>query len=348
MSSTSLPIIVIATPMGDQTSQAQRKEHLQQHFPQFNFEIITMSGFKDISDEIWQRTEILISFGSFIPRKEQVPDLRWVHLYSAGADNVINNPLFEDPAIALTTSSGVHSINIAEYVLTAILSWYHRFPQLQRWQQEKKWKTPSGDQQEITPDELRGKTLGIVGYGSIGREIARQAQAFGMHIVASQQSSDHRDHGFLFPGIGDPEGSIPEHYYTSEQLHQLLEKSDVVVAAVPLTTHTRNLFDAAAFEAMKKEAFFVNIARGEVCDEQALISALQDRRIAGATLDVFHHEPLETESPLWTLPNVFVTPHISGMTPHYEERVYTIFEANLQRYLEGKSLYNRVDKKREY
>ena len=348
MSSTSLPLIVITTPMGDQAAQAQRKEQLQQHFPQFDFEIRETSTFKEIPDESWQRTEILITVGSSIPRKEQVPHLRWVHLYSAGADSIISNPLFEDTSIALTTSSGVHSINIAEYVLAAMLSWYHRFPQLQRWQQEKRWKTSYDDQQESTPDELRGKTLGIVGYGSIGREIARQAQAFGMHIVASQQSSDHRDHGFLFPDIGDPEGTIPEHYYTSDQLHQLLQKSDVVVAAIPLTSHTRNLFDTSAFQAMKKSALFINIARGEVCDEQALIHALQDRRIAGAALDVFQHEPLESESPLWSLSNVFVTPHISGMTPHYEERVYTIFEANLQRYQEGKSLYNRVEKSREY
>jgi phosphoglycerate dehydrogenase-like enzyme len=348
MSSTSLPIIVITTPMGDQTSQAQRKEQLQQHFPQFAFEIRPLSTFADISAEIWQRTEILITLGSGIPRKEQAPNLRWVHLYSAGADNVINNPLFEDPSIALTTSSGVHSIIIAEYVLAATLSWYHRFSLQQRWQQEKKWGASAIRQKENSLDELRGKTIGIVGYGSIGREIARQAQAFGMQIVASQQSSDHRDHGFLFPGIGDPEGTIPEHFYTSEQLHQLLQISDVVVAALPLTTQTRNLFDAAAFEAMKADALFINIARGEVCDEQALIHALQDRSIAGATLDVFQHEPLERESPLWELPNVFITPHISGLTPHYEERVYTIFEANLQRYQEGKSLYNRVDKKREY
>lgn len=344
MSSASLPIVVIAIPAEDQAPQRQRTEQLAQKFPQFNFEL---GALENISDAIWQRTEILFAASAALPRKEQVPNLRWVHLYSAGADHILNNPLFEDSDIALTTSSGVHSINIAEYVLAAILSWYHRFPQLQQKQQEKKWKT-SYDQQEITPDELRGKTLGIVGYGSIGREIARQAQVFGMHIIASQQSSDHRDHGFLFPGIGDPEGNIPEHYYTSAQLHQLLQQSDVVVAALPLTTQTRNLFDAAAFEAMKSEALFVNIARGEICDEQALIHALQDRHIAAATLDVFQHEPLETESPLWNLPNVFLTPHISGMTPHYEERALTIFKANLQRYQEGKSLYNRVDKKREY
>lgn len=345
MNSTSLPIIIIATPIEGQQSQTQLiKEQLRQRYPQFHFEIVAMTAFATISDDIWQRTEILVTGGASFPRPEQAPKLRWVHIYSAGADHAINNPLFEDTSIILTTSSGVHAINIAEYVLAAILSWYHGFSQLQRWQQEKKWDVRGG----FAPDELRGKTLGIVGYGSIGREIARQAKAFGMHIIALQQNSDHRDHGFPFPDIGDPEGTIPEQYYTSAQLHLLLQRSDVVVAAVPLTSQTRYLFDTAAFQAMKPNTLFINIARGEVCDEQALIHALQTHQIAGATLDVFQQEPLAHDSPLWNLPNVFITPHLSGMTPHYDERMFTIFSENLQRYQTGKALYNKVDIKREY
>jgi phosphoglycerate dehydrogenase-like enzyme len=348
MSSTSLPTIVIATPTKEQQPQAQLKEQLRQLYPQFNFETILPAAFADIPEDIWQRTEILFTVGSNFPRPGQAPKLRWVHLYSAGADNAINNPLFEDSSIALTTSSGVHAVNIAEYVLAAMLSWYHRFAQLQRWQQAQKWQPSNRGAEKFEPEELRGKTLGIVGYGSIGREIARQANAFGVHIIASQQNSDHRDYGFPFPGIGDPEGTIPEQYYTSEQFHQLLQKSDIVVAAIPLTSHTKHLFDAAAFEAMRSEALFINIARGDVCDEPALVQALQARHIGGATLDVFQQEPLANDSPLWQLPNVFITPHISGITPHYEERVFTIFGENLRRYLAGESLYNRVDKKREY
>jgi phosphoglycerate dehydrogenase-like enzyme len=238
----------------------------------------------------------------------------------------------------------VHAINIAEYVLTMVQFWYHRIPQLLELQHEKKWLP----QNTLVPEELDGKTIGIVGYGSIGRQVGRLARAFGMRVLAMQNSSDHRDTGFQFPNVGDLDGTIPEHYYTTDQLHDLLRESDVVVIAVPLTPKTQHLFDASAFQAMKSSAFLVNIARGEVCDEQALIQAMEQKQIAGAALDVFEHEPLPSESPLWNMSNVFVTPHISGITSHYNARAATIFEANLQQYLAGKQLYNVVDRSRGY
>lgn len=339
MSSTTSQTIVLAVEL----SKA-RIDALSTLFPTFHFELRPIHAIAEIPDEIWQQTEILFTFAHLLPTREQAPRLRWVHLLSAGADRALDNPLFQTETL-FTTSSGVHPINIAEYVLTTILAWYHRFPQLQNWQRKGVWAT---DHQELMPEELRGKTLGIVGYGSIGREIARQATTFGMHILALQHGTDPRDYGFPFPGVGDPAGLLPEHYYTSEQFHDLLQKSDVVVAAVPLTTATKYMFNAAAFHAMQSKAFFVNIARGDVCDEEALVRALQEKQIAGAALDVFQHEPLATESPLWQMQNVFVTPHITGLTPHYEERALMIFTENLRRYLNGESLYNTIDKDKKY
>jgi len=165
-----------------------------------------------------------------------------------------------------------------------------------------------------------------------------------MRVLAMQRGTDHHDHGFLFPGIGDPDGVLPSRYYTDHELHSMLGESDVVVIAVPLTPKTREMFNGAAFRAMKSTGFLVNIARGGICKEAALVEALREKQIAGAALDVFEREPLPPDHPLWHLPNVFISPHSAGLTPHYDERAAVVFEENLHRYLVGEPLYNVVDK----
>ncbi|GLV56742.1 3-phosphoglycerate dehydrogenase [Dictyobacter sp. S3.2.2.5] len=320
-------------------------DRIREIAPDFTIELRPWAKAEDISDELWKNVEILFTLGAF-PTPEQAPNLRWVQLYSAGANQAFTGPLAKSNAI-ITTASGVHAVNIAEYVLTTMLTWFHQYHQFGSWKQKGHWP----DEQErdlFMPEELRGKTLNVVGYGSIGREVARLAKAFGMRIIAMEQRPDHRDRGFLFPDIGDPEGTLPDHYYTKDQFHQSLAESDVVVAAVPLTPDTRGMFDAAAFHAMKDSALFVNIARGDVCNEPDLIKALKEKEIAGAALDVFADEPLPDSSPFFGIPNVIMSPHISGMTPHYNDRVAMIFTENLRRYLKGESLYNAVDKERGY
>jgi phosphoglycerate dehydrogenase-like enzyme len=301
----------------------------------------------DIPADVWQRTEALLTLRA-LPTLEQAPNLRWVQLYSAGVNQILKQPLYQEKQVTFTTASGVHAVNIAEYVFTMLLAWYHRLPLILQNQQKKQWKGDEEGMRTLQIEELRGKTIGIVGYGSIGREVARMAKTFGMRVLALQRSEDHSDHGFLFPDIGDPDGTIPERYYDGSQLHDMLRESDVVVIGIPLTPQTTHLFNADAFDAMKSTAFLVNIARGEVCDQEALIHALQEQRIAGAALDVTDPEPLPADNPLWGLPNVFISPHISGLTPHYEERVLTIFIENLRRYLAGAPLYNMVDKEQQY
>jgi phosphoglycerate dehydrogenase-like enzyme len=339
-------IVLIAAPVTGPMKE-DISELIQQIAPNLQVEVYPPTArVKDIPAEIWQNTEVIFTFNA-LPDPHEAPHLRWVHLYSAGANHVFGHPLAQSDVI-FTTSSGVHSIIIAEYVMTTVLGWFHRFPMIQQWRQKGQWPSREEHQTLFRSEELRGKTIGIVGYGSIGRETARQARAFGMRIIAQQQSEDHRDHGFIFPDIGDPEGTLPERYYRPDQLHELLNESDVVVAAVPLTRSTTRMFDEAAFHAMKPTAFFVNIARGEVCDEDALIMALQEQRIAGAALDVFTREPLPADSPFWHLPNVFISPHISGLTTQYNQRTLTIFIENLRRYLAGETLYNVVDKERQY
>jgi phosphoglycerate dehydrogenase-like enzyme len=339
-------IVLVTVPITGPIEEDIR-ERIQQISTDLQVEVYPpTTRMEEIPAEIWQHTEILCTFSN-LPDPRLAPHLRWVQLYSAGANHIFGHPLAQSDVI-FTTASGVHSVVIAEHVLTTILDWFHRFPAIQRWRQTGQWPSREEHQTLFRAQELRGQTIGIVGYGSIGRETARLARAFGMRVIAQQLSEDHRDYGFIFPGIGDPEGTLPERYYRPDQLHELLNDSDVVVAAVPLTRSTTRLFDEAAFRAMKPTAFFVNIARGEVCDEDALIRALQEGHIAGAALDVFAREPLPSDSPLWHLPNVFMSPHISGLTTQYNQRALTIFIANLRRYLAGEKLYNVVDKERQY
>ncbi len=332
-------IILITAPC-----EAEWLHRLQRLYP--DFQIIHRTD--AIPAHLWREVEILYtSFATALPSPEQAPRLKWVQLYSAGIDSIVHQPLFRT-AVVFTTASGVHATPMAEYVFTMILAWFHRFPQLLAWKQREQWPTGAERQSLFLSEEVSGKTLGIVGYGSIGREVARAAKAFGMHVLAMQHSSNHSDSGFRFPGTGDPEGSLPDRYYTPDQLHMLLGESDIVLIAVPLTAKTAGMFDRAAFAAMKPTAFLINIARGEVCDEAALIDALTEKHIGGAALDVFHQEPLPAHHPLWGLPNVFISPHTAGLTPHYNERAATIFEENLRRYLTGEPLLNVADKTEGY
>jgi phosphoglycerate dehydrogenase-like enzyme len=301
-----------------------------------------------IPDDLWRVVEILYtSFATTLPSPERVPGLRWVQLYSAGPDPILDQPLFQAP-VTFTTASGVHAINMAEYVFAVVLAWFHRLPRILEWQQQGRWPAEPERSTLFVPEELRGKTIGITGYGSIGRQVARLADAFGMRVLATQRGADHRDRGFRSPDLGDPEGILPDRFFTPDQLPAMLNECDIVVIALPLTPQTRGLFGDAAFGAMKPTALLVNIARGDICDEAALVRALGEKRIAGAALDVFHREPLPPDSPLWHLPNAFISPHISGLTPHYDARAAALFEENLRRYLVGEPLYNVVDKGRGY
>lgn len=301
-----------------------------------------------VPDDLWQEVEILYtSFATPLPTPEQAPRLRWVQLYSAGPDPILGHPLFASSTI-FTTTSGIHATAIAEYVLAMVLAWYHRLPRIFEWQQRSAWPAGSERISLFAGEELREKTLGIVGYGSIGREVARLATVFGMRVLAMQRGDQHHDTGFSLPHVGDPTGTLPYRFYPPDKLHALLAASDIVVVSLPLTTRTRGLFDSAAFQAMKSTALFVNIARGEICDEAALIRALQEKQVVGAILDVFQQEPLPDDHPFWQLPNAIISPHCSGLTTSYAQRAAQVCEENLRRYLEGAPLYNCVDKDREY
>lgn len=332
-------IVLITAPL-----PAGGLERLQRQWPELRFELRSPREKETISDELWRNVEVLYMwFATYLPKPEQAPHLRWVQLYSAGADYLAHRSLYQTQ-VTFTTTSGIHAIPIAEYVMTMILSWFRRLPTLLKLQAQQHWPPGAERWTQLMPEEVHQKTIGIVGYGSIGRQVARLAQAFDMRVLAMQRGSDHRDRGYQIANVGDPDGILPERYFSPAALHEMLAACDVVVSAVPLTSSTREMFDAAAFRAMKSSAFLVNIARGGVCNEGDLIAALEERQIAGAALDVFEQEPLPAGSPLWRLPNVLISPHVSGLTTHYDERALALFSENLRRYLSSEPLFNVVDK----
>ena len=289
--------------------------------------------------------EILYSF--HLPRTalEIAPRLNWLQLHSAGINHILDHPIMKRD-VAITTVSGIHATPIAEYVFASILAYRWRVPLWTHCQPEARW--PSDRWNLYARPELRDSTLGIIGYGSIGREVGRLGKAFGMRVLALRRSSGRTKEGFASEHTGDREGAIPERFFLPDRLQEMLSECDYVVVALPLTPETEHLIGEAELRAMKPNAYLVNIARGAIVDEQALIRALDEGLIAGAGLDVFDREPLPDESPLWALDNVLISPHVAGFTPRYDERATAVFVDNLGRYLSGEPLLNLVDKARGY
>ncbi len=243
--------------------------------------------------------------------------LKWVHSSAAGVDHPIFQQIM-DAGATLTHSPGLHGKPIAQYVIGYMLRHAKRMAAHAEAQARHDWT------REIESVELTRRTLGIVGYGGIGSEIARLATAFEMRVVGSKRTP-----------IEDP--NLDE-LLGPDQLHELLAQSDYVALACPLTDETRGLIGAAEFAVMKDDAVLINIARGGVVDEEALIAAMNGGQIAGAVLDVVGEEPLPAESPLWDLPNVVITPHDSGSTDLGLSRAIDEWLKNLARYVRGEEL----------
>ena len=267
--------------------------------------------------------------------------VKWIQLLSAGADHVLGGPL-KGSKIPITTASGIHATPIAEYTLASMLAYAHRIHLAIRAQVRHEWMRSGAFMAGV--DDIRGQTLGIIGYGSIGRETARLAAAFGMKVLALKRNPSERvDAGWCPAGLGDPDGKIPARYFGPEDRETILRESDYVSVTLPLTDHTRRFISERELAAMKPGAYLVNIGRGEVIDERAMAAALSAKKIGGAGLDVFEHEPLEASSPLWDLENVILTPHISGANRGYMDKACELFVENLKRFAANRALLNLVD-----
>ncbi len=275
------------------------------------------------------------------------PNLRWVQAYQAGIDRLRDTPLWHSD-ILITGASGVHSVQIGEYVLSVLLALAHHLPTALRFQAEGRWPERR-ETYRLATTELRGRTVGILGYGAIGREVARLAAGFGMRILAMKraESSVNFD-GWTPPGTGDPDGSLPAQFYDPAQLHAMLPQCDMLVLALPLTEQTHHIIDQAELALLPEHALVVNIGRGPLINHEALVTALEAGKIAGAALDVTEPEPLPSTSPLWHMENVLITPHVSGLSLYYDDRLVDLFCANLRHYLEGEPLHNLVRREQGY
>ena len=280
----------------------------------------------------------------------RAPRLEWVQVHMAGVNALYEHPLYRDSAIPIATASGVHAAAIAEYAITVLLALAHRVPRMVEWQAMGGWPPDLERWPLFVPTEIRGATLGIIGYGSIGRELARMARsAFGMTVIALKRDPARRvDDGYRVAGTGDPDGALPEAWLGPGELHTLLSRADVVVMAAPLTAATRGMMGAAEFRAMKRTAFFINVGRGASVDEHALARALRAGELAGAAVDVFADEPPPAGHPLYGVDNVLLSPHVSGFLPSYDDKCTDLFAENLRRWLDGAPLLNLVDRARGY
>lgn len=344
-------------------------DQLREKFPSIKFSYIDAS-YQDgdrsklknpISKETWEDVTYLVTLSALPPKPSDAPLLEVVSLFSAGSNQVAEHPIYKESDITITTSSGIHGPQISEWVIATALVQSHKYNQLYELQKERKWgKTGTQGDFHTVRDKV-GQRLGVLGYGSIGRQVARVAKAMGMSVVAytatpKDTPEKKKDNGFIVPGTGDVNGEIPEAWYSGldkKSLHSFLAQDiDLLLVSVPLTNDTRHFLSTEEFKILsqngKRPATITNIARGPIIDQPALIEALKGGTLEGACLDVTDPEPLPSDSELWTLPNVIVTPHVSGVGQAYTERAFQLIAVQLEHKLKGEKLINVVQRKRGY
>jgi phosphoglycerate dehydrogenase-like enzyme len=277
----------------------------------------------------------------------RVRNLRWIQIAAVGVNQEAGSFVWrETPQIQVTTASGLPSVAMAQYIAAAILNHAHGFGRLGRYRDVRNWSVRS----EFRTEVLVGRTLGLLGYGGTGRRAAHIAHALGMRVVAVRRSGDGQPPArYRLPAIEAVDrGFEPAEIWGIDQLDRLLGESDYLACTLPLTAETRGLVGARELGLLRPSAVVINVSRGPIFDEAALIDALRNGRLAGAALDVFETEPLPDDSPLWDLPNVLLSPHASGTHDHVSEYTADLFVANLERYVSGRTLLNLADRDRGY
>lgn len=319
MNSSTLNVMICNDFFALKRDQLDKLRHVVSYAPGLQIHEITQ---EDLNSGAVFEADII--FGQ--PRIELLKDalrLKWLHLPSAGADRYNNKSIYAREVV-LTTSSGVFGKPIAEHVIGLILAFNHNIHYYIRQQQQKGWERLSSSR------DFFGSTICVIGMGDIGTEIAKRARALGAKVL----------------GVKRNPGNLPEYLdgiYTPADMHTALQQADYVAIALPDTPKTRGIISAKTIRAMKPGVFIVNVGRGTAIDTDALTDALRSGHVAGAGLDVTDPEPLPKESPLWDMPNVIITPHISGFSPSNGERSMEIFIENLNRFLKNEPLINIVD-----
>ncbi|KAL5336866.1 hypothetical protein BJX70DRAFT_261917 [Aspergillus crustosus] len=336
-------------------------EEIRNKFPALELEVLYQEHGTPIPSDIARKSSIIATFGN-LPSPEDAKEVKFIHFFSAGLDKVLHDPIFTDSTVPITTSSGIHGPPIAEWTVLNWLAASRKWSVLYENQKKHIWaknvEFGRGIQDQV------GKKVGILGYGSIGRQIARVANALGQTVYAYTASphdtpASRRDPHYIVPGTGDPDGTIPVswHHGTSKaSLHEFLSLGlDHVVVSLPLTPQTTHLLGAEEFAllAAKKNPkhrnpYLTNISRGKVLDQEALIASLENGELSGAALDVADPEPLPAVNALWDAPNVQISPHISPAGEEYFSRSFDVVKANWERLERGETLLNEVKRGRGY
>jgi phosphoglycerate dehydrogenase-like enzyme len=307
-------------------------ERLRRDVP--GLEVIDLHGYEGIERQI-PDADIAIAWSLRPEQFRLAKKLRWIHSTAAAVHQLMFPELVESDII-VTNAREVHGPVVAEHVMALIFALAKRIPQAVRLQQKQSWGQQKIWESHPRPREVAGATLGLIGLGSIGRAIARHAAALDMTVIAA------REH---------PEKEIPagvQRVFASSQIDDMLALSDYVVLCAPVTPSTEGLMNAARIARMKPDAYLINVGRGPLIDETALIDALRSHQIGGAALDVFVQEPLPAESPLWNLDNLLITPHTASLTDKLWERQYALYTENLRRFVAGQPLLGLVDKRTGY
>lgn len=321
-------------------------EQLRGLSPRIKITLLPASSIEEIPREVWQRAEVLYT-DILLPDLELVPNLKWIQFHYAGIDFIQGSDLLTRKELRFTSMSGASAIQEGEYVLMMMLALGHHMGGLMKNQEKAGW--PADRWEKFVPRELSGSTVGLVGYGSIGREVARLLRPFKTTVLAIKRDAMHpQDTGYTIEGHGDPDGDCFDRLYPIEALKSMLKECDYVVISLPLTPNTRGLIGEEEFKVMKPGACLVHVSRGGIVDEDALLRALTEKRIAGAAVDVFSTEPLPAEHPLWKTPRLIITPHVSGFSHVYKERAGVMFAENLKRYLRAEPLLNEYQPDRHY
>ena len=307
------------------------RDRLQEEFPQLSF--LQLPNYDRVPEEI-RDTDAFIGWSLRPEQFVAARKLKWIHSPAAAVHQLMFPELVRSNVV-VTNSTGVHGPVVAEHAIAVLLALAKRLPQAMRYQANNTWSQDLLWKERPRPREVDGAVVAVIGMGGIGSEFTRRAKALGMKVLAVREN----------PSKG-PAGA--DQVYGPAQIDEVLPQADYVLLCTPVTPGTSSLINEARLKKMKPDAYLINVGRGPLVEDAALLEALRSRRIAGAALDVFHEEPLPPDAPFWSLDNVLITPHTAAVSERLWERHYHLIVANLVRFLAGKPLLNQVDKNRGY
>lgn len=324
-------LIFVYHPFGLWNAPRWFPERVQKQFPEID--VVHLPDYKQVDAEI-PDAEIAFTWSIRPQQIKTAKKLRWIHSPAAAVHQLIF-PELVNSNIVLTNAREVHGPVVAEHVIAQIFALAKKIPDAVRLQQKHEWGQQKMWAELPRVREIAGATVGLIGLGSIGRAVVKNAKALGMRVIAVRE---HPEKGT----------EAADAVFGPARTDDVFRQADYVVLAAPITPDTRALANAARLALMKPDACLINVARGQLVDEAALATALREKRIGGAALDVFPKEPLAPDSPLWDVPGLLITPHTAALTDKLWERHYTLFSENLQRHLNGQELLGVVDKRKGY